>query len=160
MSDNKTVQSPKVGVVAILISDGKVLLGKRKQRLAQGTWAPPGGHLEFREEIDACAIREVKEETGIEIKNVRFGTLTNNFFAETDEHFVVPVMVAECDAAHAKNIEPENFESWGWFEWNDLPKPLFLCLENALKNNFSPFESQKQTKTPKLASLMKVFSKR
>ncbi len=55
-------EAPRVGV-AVLISRGKqVLLLKRKGVLGAGSWAPPGGHLDFGESPEECAIREAKEE--------------------------------------------------------------------------------------------------
>ena len=63
-------ERPKVGVGVIIIKDGKVLLGKRKNAHGEGSWSFPGGHLEFNEELFDCAKREVLEETGIKIKNL------------------------------------------------------------------------------------------
>ncbi len=40
---------PKVGLGVLIFKDGKVLLGKRKGAHGEGTWCPPGGHLEFGE---------------------------------------------------------------------------------------------------------------
>ena len=67
---------PKVGVGVIVIKDGKILLGKRKGPHGGGFWAFPGGHLEFNESLEDCARREVLEETGISIKNIKKFTLT------------------------------------------------------------------------------------
>ncbi|MBU0929712.1 MAG: NUDIX domain-containing protein, partial [Nanoarchaeota archaeon] len=58
----------RVGVGVYIIKDNKILFGKRKGFHGSGTWCPPGGHLEFNESIEECAIREVMEETGIKIK--------------------------------------------------------------------------------------------
>jgi 8-oxo-dGTP diphosphatase len=52
---------PAVGVAAIVTKNGKVLLGKRKGAHGEGSWAFPGGHLEFNESIEDCAKREVFE---------------------------------------------------------------------------------------------------
>ena len=56
---NMGMNRPLIGVAAIVIKDKKVLLGKRKNAHGAGTWAFPGGHLEFNESIEACAKREV-----------------------------------------------------------------------------------------------------
>ena len=50
---------------------GKILLGQRKNAHGEGTWAFPGGHLEFGESLEACAAREVLEETGLVLNDVR-----------------------------------------------------------------------------------------
>ncbi len=43
------MEKPGVGVVAIVVRDGKVLLGKRKNTAGAGQWGMPGGNLEFNE---------------------------------------------------------------------------------------------------------------
>lgn len=50
------VKSPKVGVCVFIIKDDKILLGKRKNSHGGLTWAPPGGHLEFGETPEECAM--------------------------------------------------------------------------------------------------------
>lgn len=65
-SDARVV--PRVGVgVFVLNSQGYILLGKRLGSHGSGTLALPGGHLELHESFEECAIREVLEETGIEL---------------------------------------------------------------------------------------------
>lgn len=106
--------SPKVGVgVFVLNREGRFVLGKRKGshgqgtlernveksidmlRRAPGTWALPGGHLEAGESFEACAAREVLEETNITIKNVRFLTATNDVMAAEGKHYVTVWVAGE-----------------------------------------------------------------
>jgi len=61
----------------MIFKDGKVLLGRRKGSHGEGEYAWPGGHLEYMESIKECARREVREETGMEIKNIRFLRIYN-----------------------------------------------------------------------------------
>ncbi|OEU63521.1 MAG: DNA mismatch repair protein MutT [Desulfobacterales bacterium S5133MH16] len=124
---------PLIGVAAIVIKDNKVLLGKRKNAHGAGTWAFPGGHLEFNESIEECAKREVFEETGIHIKNIRYGTFTNDIFREDQKHYVTLFVISEYDEGALELKEPEKCEKWEWFFWNELPEPRFLPLENLLK---------------------------
>ena len=72
---------PRVGVGAILVRNGKVLMGKRKNAHGEGSWALPGGHLEFGESLEECATRETYEETGIIISATDFIPVssTNDF---------------------------------------------------------------------------------
>ena len=72
---------PQVGVAVIIAHNGRVLLLKRKGSHGEGTWAPPGGHLEFGESLEECAMRETLEETEIVIDNVQFVAITNDVFA-------------------------------------------------------------------------------
>ncbi len=79
---------PKVGLGVCIRKDGKVLLGKRKNTHGEGDWCFPGGHLEFNETWEDCAIRETKEETGIKIKNIRLATATNDIFKKEGKHYI------------------------------------------------------------------------
>ena len=127
---------PYIGVAIIVIKDGKVLLGKRKNSHGSGTWHFPGGHLEFNESIEACARRDVFEETGLRIKNIRLGPYTNDMFAKEQKHYVTLFAVAEYDSGVLELKEPEKCETWDWFEWARLPEPPFLSIQNLQKLNF------------------------
>jgi ADP-ribose pyrophosphatase YjhB (NUDIX family) len=58
--------NPIVRPTGILIEGGKILLIKQKLN-EQQNWSLPGGALEYGETIEQCLIREMKEETGINI---------------------------------------------------------------------------------------------
>ena len=129
---------PKVGIGVVVIKDGKILLGKRKNAHGEGTWSFPGGHLEFNESWDDCALRETMEETGITIKNIRFGTATNDIFQTENKHYVTIFMLSEYDSGEVKVMEPERCWQWDWFEWDKLPQPLFVPIQNLQKRNYNP----------------------
>lgn len=127
---------PKVGVAVLLIKDKKILLGMRKGSHGKGTWAPPGGHLEFFEEIEDCAKREILEETGIKIKNLKFETITNDIFTEENKHYVTIILSCKEFEGEPKIIEPEKCEEWCWFKLDDFPEKLFLPVQNINKKVF------------------------
>ncbi len=129
---------PLVGVAVIIMKDRKVLLGKRKMSHGEGTWALPGGHLEFNETIEDCARREVFEETGLIIKNIRYGAFTNDIFSGDQKHYVTLFVISEYDSGILEPKEPDKCHGWVWFSWCDLPEPKFLPLENLLKQDFDP----------------------
>jgi 8-oxo-dGTP diphosphatase len=129
---------PKVGVGVFVLKDGKFLLGKRKNAHGEGSWCLPGGHLEFNEELEECAIREVMEEAGVNIKNIRFATITNDMFKEEDKHYITIFMISDIDSGEAKVMEPDKCERWDWFSVEDLPSPLFIPMQNLFKKGFDP----------------------
>ncbi len=131
---------PKVGVGVIVIKDGKVLIGKRKNAHGSGSWAFPGGYLEFNESWEECAEREVMEETGIQIDNLRFGTATNDIFEKENKHYITIFMVADLVSGTVEIKEPHKCEKWEWFHWDKLPCPLFIPFQNLLKTKFDPFD--------------------
>lgn len=126
---------PKVGMGIFVFKDMKFLLGKRKNAHGAGEWALPGGHLEFNEELEDCARREVLEETGVEIKNIRFSTITNDIFKKEGKHYITIFMLSDWKSGEAKVMEPDKCEEWRWVSRNNLPEPLFLPLDNLLKKD-------------------------
>jgi len=136
----KDSRYPRVGVGVIVIKGNKVLLGKRKGSHGAYTWNFPGGHLDFNESVFDCAEREVMEETGIKIKNLKQGLYTNDIFKKENKHYITVFIIAEYKSGEPKVLEPEKCEQWNWFYWHNLPKPLFLPFKNLLKQKFNPFD--------------------
>ncbi|MFC1622387.1 NUDIX hydrolase [Patescibacteria group bacterium] len=135
-----TNNRPKVGVGVVIVKDNKVLLGKRKNAHGEGSWSFPGGHLEFNEEVENCAKREVVEETGINIKDIKMGTFTNDIFEKEGKHYITLFVLSRYDSGEVKIMEPEKCERWDWFEWDNLPSPLFVPIQNLLKQKYDPVE--------------------
>jgi 8-oxo-dGTP diphosphatase len=113
---------PRVSIALIIKKEGQVLLGKRKRFPV--AWGFPGGKLDFGEDIEQSILREVSEEVGIRVKNIKFATITNDILKEIDEHFVTIIMTADYDSGEVILKEPEKCEEWRWADWNNLPKPL------------------------------------
>lgn len=130
------MEFPKVGVGVIVVKDNKILMQKRKNAHGEGHWGFPGGHLEFHEDFEECAKRETTEELGITIKNVRFISATNDKFQKENKHYITIFMLAEYDSGMIKIMEPDKIEQWGWFEWSNMPQPVFLPIENLQKQGF------------------------
>lgn len=59
---------PRVGVGAVVIEDGRVLLVRRGTQPGRGMWAIPGGLVELGETLQEAAEREILEETGLVIR--------------------------------------------------------------------------------------------
>jgi 8-oxo-dGTP diphosphatase len=129
---------PKVGVAVCIINNNKILLGNRINYHGNNTWAFPGGHLEFSESFEECSIREVKEETSIDIKNIRFLSITNDVFKKEKKHYITIFMVADYFSGEVKIMEPNKCREWKWFNWNNLPQPLFLPIKNLIKQKINP----------------------
>ena len=132
-------ERPKVGVAVIIIKGNQVLLGKRRNAHGAGTWCFPGGHLEFGETIQDCARREVLEETGLVVANLRLTTYTNDIFEAERKHYVTLFVIAEHNSGEPRGLEPAKCAGWEWFSWDNLPRPLFLPIQNLLKQEFHPF---------------------
>ena len=129
---------PKVGVGVFVIKDRKILMQKRKNAHGDGCWSLPGGHLEFNEEIEECAAREVLEETGVEIKDIKLGPYTNDIFKKEGKHYITIFAISNYKTGNPTIMEPDKLEGLNWFSLDNLPSPLCLPLENLLKTGFNP----------------------
>lgn len=136
MSSDK--QRPKVGMGIYIRRGGKILFGKRRGSNGPGYWCPPGGHIEMNEEWEDCARRESLEEAGIDIKNFAFMTATNDINNEDGKHYITLHCVADWVSGEAHDIEHDKIGDWGWYEWDDLPEPLFLPTRNFVKSGYNP----------------------
>lgn len=64
------VDRPAVGVGAVLIHEGRVLLIKRGKEPLRGRWVVPGGTVEVGETLEQALVREVQEETGLVVRPI------------------------------------------------------------------------------------------
>lgn len=126
---------PRVGVSVLVIKEGQILLGERINAHGSGSWCPPGGHLEFGESPIECAKRELKEETGLTAHHVIEGSWTNDYFEREGKHYITVHMIVKEFEGVAEVQEPEKCLSWQWFDWEELPSPLFLSLVNLTKKH-------------------------
>ncbi|MFA6252241.1 MAG: NUDIX domain-containing protein [Candidatus Paceibacterota bacterium] len=124
---------PKVGVGVLILKEGKILFGKRKGSHGEGEYAFPGGHLEYMESFEDCAKREVMEECGINIKDVRFQFLAN-VITYAPKHYVHIGVIAQWESGEAEVLEMEKSESWNWYPLEELPSPMFKMCELAIKS--------------------------
>ena len=61
-------KNPSPSVVVLVVEEGQVLLGQRLGEPCIGKWAPPSGYIEFHDDFISAGVREVKEETGLEVE--------------------------------------------------------------------------------------------
>lgn len=136
-----TNPQPRVGVMVIVEKEDKILLGKRKGSTGSGSYSPPGGHLEFKETAEACAIRELAEETGLRALNLQLGPWTQDVITEKNHYISLFVIVTEFEG-EPELLEPDKCEGWNWHSWNELPSPLFLPL-TFLRDNKNSYWRQR-----------------
>ena len=122
----------KVGIGVMIMKDGKVLLGKRKGSHGEGQYAFTGGHLEYMESIEGSAKREVMEETGIEIDNIRFLKISN-LKDYAPKHYIDIGLIADWKSGEPQVMEPDKVEDWGWYDIDNLPQPLFASIETYIE---------------------------
>ena len=110
------------------------LFGYRLSEHGTGTWAPPGGHLEFGETPEQCASREASEETGLVLipSDFQIIGLTNDIFV--DKHYITIHCYSKLNFLPKPEVkEPQKCSQWQWFNLNCLPDNLFLPAKNFLR---------------------------
>jgi 8-oxo-dGTP diphosphatase len=133
-----TQTAPRVGVGIIITRDQQVLLLRRRNVHGAGAWSTPGGHLDFGESPGACAVREVKEETGLDIDAVTFRAITNDVFIAEGRHYITIWMEGRYTSGEPILAAPYEASEIGWFSWDALPQPLFLPLQHLLDGHCYP----------------------
>ncbi|OCK91493.1 uncharacterized protein K441DRAFT_729322 [Cenococcum geophilum 1.58] len=119
---------PQVGVaVLVLDGNGKVIMGQRQGSHGAGTWAFPGGHLEYGETFDVCAKREVLEETGLPVVGIQFLAATNDFMPSEGKHYVTVFVGCMIEGQNKEPVvssfmEPNKCSKWEWMPWQDVRK--------------------------------------
>ncbi|KAL3664016.1 hypothetical protein V7S43_010902 [Phytophthora oleae] len=142
LKEQKTVVRVGVGVLLMSIKHPEcALLGQRKSSHGEGKFALPGGHLEMYESWEECAIREVKEETDLDLKEAKFATVTNDPMESEGKHYITILMQAVVDDEQTvRNMEPNKCEGWSWVPWADLRtrEDIFTPLMHLIHSDFKP----------------------
>jgi ADP-ribose pyrophosphatase YjhB (NUDIX family) len=89
----------------VLIEDGHILLVEQRVNDARG-WSLPGGTLEWGESVEACVIREMREETGLDVELARLLYLCDRI--EDAGHVLhVTLAVRRVGGSLRTGVEPE-----------------------------------------------------
>ena len=109
-------------VAAIIIKDDKILLAKRGHMPFKNYWTLPGGHIDKGETKKQALIKEVKEETNLDIKPVFFMDFIE-IFERTRWYACVTIFTGKANG----NIMFDNHEikDVRYFSFNKLPKLAF-----------------------------------
>ncbi len=112
---------PHVGVVAIAIKDGKILLTKHERSDGSVNWAPPSCHLKLGESPRDCALAELQQETGLIAKKAAKVQWMREVFDPLDSNTITLfVEVSEIDEATAN--------SGRWVDLNALSEHQIALL--------------------------------
>ena len=132
-----TDRAPTVGVGVVVRRDGRVLLGLRRSGTQPGTWGLPGGHIEFGETWDACARREVREETGLDLSTPRHVGTVETFAPDGSSHEITIFLEAQA-RGDPGNPSPAETVRWEWHRWDALPTPLVRSLDAFRRSGYTP----------------------
>lgn len=109
----------KVLTLCLIVKDGKILLGMKKRGFGSGKWNGFGGKLKEGESISEAAKREVKEESGLEVKNIEERGVINFYFQQENNN-IHNVHIFICNDFKGEVKETEEMKP-EWFDVNNLP---------------------------------------
>jgi 8-oxo-dGTP diphosphatase len=133
-----------VTVHLLFFQEGKILLSRRFQTgYMDGHYSVPAGHLDGGETVTHAAIREAREETGLELaaEDISFACVLHR--REDEERVDFFVRVAHWNGEPV-NTEPHKCDDLRWFKLNKLPGNLVPYVRQGLHNammgvNFDEF---------------------
>lgn len=121
--------------VAIFVEwDGKYLMMKREGSVGAGSWAIPGGGVDFMEDPIDAATRELEEETGLKNPVLKFIGYSNDTHHDDKLHYVTFLYKTTEFDGEPKIMEPHKCSELGWYELEELPTPLFSALQRKLED--------------------------
>jgi 8-oxo-dGTP diphosphatase len=125
---------PRVGVGVLLVDHhGRVLLTLRKLPPEAGCWSIVGGKLDYLETLQDCAIRETREEVGLEVSLETLLCVTDHLLPQEGQHWVSPAYLGHVLRGVAQNCEPHKTSEVRWFAIADLPANLTMTARNAIE---------------------------
>jgi len=138
---------PIVGVGAVIIRDGRILLEKRKNEPGKGKWSIPGGLVELGESVEQTVLREVEEETGLEVEKPEHIDVVDNVVRDDNGeimyHFVIIDYFVKLKGGTLKAAS--DAEELKWVSLNDVEK-------YDLTKTFKEFFQRNKQKLEKLNS--------
>lgn len=110
------------GAAFIFRPDGHILLIRRAKDPAAGKFGVPGGFLDFEESAEEGTRREVREEVGLELQNLRFVTSAPNLYPYRDVLYPVVDLYFAANAIDPERAAPlDAVRSVEWRHPDDVP---------------------------------------
>lgn len=131
------LRGPLVGVSAVVVRAGAVLVGRRQGAHEADSWAFPGGKVDPGEHPRATVVRELWEETGLQALSIEPILWTSDIFAQEGLHFITLHHVVDAEGEVSVR-EPDKVAQWCWVSWDEVPEPRFAATEALLVSGWRP----------------------
>jgi 8-oxo-dGTP diphosphatase len=128
----------------VCLRDGQVLLIKRGRQPRMGEWSLPGGRIEPGERAVDAALRELREETGVEAEILGLVDVVDGLFPEHGRHYVLIDYVARWmggepvagdDAAEAAFMPVE--EALRRVDWDETRRIIAMAAVAAMESDIA-----------------------
>lgn len=124
-------RNPLLTVDIIINHGGKIILIKRKN--PPHGWALPGGFVDYGESMEAAAVREAQEETGLDVKLIRQFHSYSDPKRDERFHTVTTVYIAEAEGIAIAGDDAADVHA---FDKNELPHEIAFDHKDILKDYF------------------------
>jgi ADP-ribose pyrophosphatase YjhB (NUDIX family) len=108
---------PRVGVAIIVLKNGKILIGEDGRK--GNVFGVPGGHWENHETLKDCAIREVKEESGIICEKPTLISVYDFYREDKGKSYVTIGMKCDFISGEPTDLVSEKRFNWSWHNPED-----------------------------------------
>jgi 8-oxo-dGTP diphosphatase len=119
MAEQRRNPSPTVDVVILLPGDRVVLVERRNEPFG---WAIPGGFVDVGETAEAAAVREMKEETGLDVRLLEQFHVYSDPRRDPRQHTISTVFIGAADGEPVGGDDATQARAFGWSE---LPAVVF-----------------------------------
>ncbi len=127
--DNRRNPLPTVDVI-IEIDDGIVLIKRKNPPYG---WALPGGFVDYGESLETAAVREAKEETGLDVRLIRQFHTYSDPSRDPRFHTITTVYIAEASGLISAGDDAENAKIFNRF---NLPEKIVFDHKEILEDYF------------------------
>jgi mutator protein MutT len=118
LRNEKSSSGPTIGVSVCVVQAGRVLLTQRARPPFENLWSLPGGHVKRGESLRDAALRELKEETGI---NARLGEIIGwNEIIRPEKHVVIAVFTAQFESGEA--VAADDAKAVRWVDHREIDR--------------------------------------
>jgi len=125
----------KTSTAIIPFPENKILLIKRNTIPFKGYWGLPGGRMDPGETIEQTIVREVKEETGLDVTIVsKVGEYVEKGVKDNVEYEYYPTCFVVKSVGGETKKQDSEIQEIKLFNLNQLPKPLAFVHEEMIKD--------------------------
>lgn len=128
-------KNPQPAIAVLIVQDGRFVLGKRiSKSLGHGQWCLPCGYVEFHEDYLSAAVREVKEETTLDVRIQSIISVVTNYLSP-NIHSLVTVLLAE--PIGGELMAADGMEEVSWFAYTgEFPEMAFEADTHIISRYF------------------------
>lgn len=136
------MKKPVASVDLIIKRKDKILLGKVSDKWNNNgkyewglpgryEWGLPGREIEFGDDFEKTAEKNLKEELGMKLKSFEVISVNNNF--GFGNHYIAIGILVEAEG-EPKITKPGDWKEWKWFDKDKVPDKLFPSAELTIKS--------------------------